>query len=177
MASFHDGVKLPRAYRAAGFMTDFCDATDLATCRMYRSAGQVWRGLAKNAREGMAGPVGVWVWTGLLFGGQVLPIALVFVDSVFTANGRRRHRPDLLSGAGVRCEACSFDLDVRTVNGRLPASSTSSGLTPLAVTNRHWLSALLHPLGVLLLLAVQWYAVVKHWLGRPVGWKDRPKPA
>ena len=53
-ASLHDGIKLPRAYRAAGMMTDVCDATDLAVCRMYRSAGQVWNGLAKNAREGMA---------------------------------------------------------------------------------------------------------------------------
>ena len=53
-ASFHDGVKLPRAFRAAGRMTDLCDATNIATCRMYNSAGQVWRGQAKNAREGLS---------------------------------------------------------------------------------------------------------------------------
>jgi hypothetical protein len=39
------------------------------------------------------------------------------------------------------------------------------------------LGAALHPVGVLLLLAVQWYAVVMSWVGRPVSWKDRPKPA
>jgi len=51
-ASLHDGITLPRAFRAAGFWTDLCDMTEIATCRMYRSAGEVWRGLAKNATEG-----------------------------------------------------------------------------------------------------------------------------
>lgn len=34
-ATLHDGVKLPRAFRRAGFQTDLLDATDIATCRMY----------------------------------------------------------------------------------------------------------------------------------------------
>ena len=38
--SRHDGVKLPRAFRRAGFATDLFDATDLSTCRMYRNAGE-----------------------------------------------------------------------------------------------------------------------------------------
>ena len=53
---FHDGIKLPRAFRAAGFKTDLFDATDLATCRMYRNAREVWYGLAKNAGEALAAP-------------------------------------------------------------------------------------------------------------------------
>ncbi|MCI0705486.1 MAG: glycosyltransferase, partial [Planctomycetia bacterium] len=40
-SSLHDGLTLPRAYRKAGFYTDVCDATNLATCRMYRSAREV----------------------------------------------------------------------------------------------------------------------------------------
>src|SRR5205807_74198 len=50
-SSLHDGLTLPRAFRRAGFQTDLCDATDLATCRMYCGAGEVWHGLAKNATE------------------------------------------------------------------------------------------------------------------------------
>jgi hypothetical protein len=52
--SLHDGVTLPRAFRAAGLMTDMCDTTEVATCRMYRSARAVWDGLGKNATEGRA---------------------------------------------------------------------------------------------------------------------------
>lgn len=51
-SSYHDGVQLPRQYRLSGYKTDLCDATSLATCRMYQSSSQVWHGLAKNAREG-----------------------------------------------------------------------------------------------------------------------------
>jgi hypothetical protein len=35
--SLHDGITLPRAFRAAGFRNDLCDATEVASCRMYRS--------------------------------------------------------------------------------------------------------------------------------------------
>jgi hypothetical protein len=34
-------------------------------------------------------------------------------------------------------------------------------------------SAILHPLGVLVLLAVQWYALSRHLLHRPSSWKGR----
>jgi hypothetical protein len=40
-----------------------------------------------------------------------------------------------------------------------------------------WRSALLHPLGVLALLAIQWYAILRAVIGRPVGWKGRAHPA
>lgn len=35
------------------------------------------------------------------------------------------------------------------------------------------LSALLHPLGIVMLLAVQWYALVRQIFGRPVAWRAR----
>lgn len=151
-ASLHDGVKLPRAYRQAGFITDVCDATDLAACRMYRSASQVWNGLAKNAREGLAAPGLIWVWTVLLFGGQVLPFVLLVVALVQPVS------PALwLSFAGVVLVwAVRFD-----AASRFDASVGG---------------AILHPVGVLALLAIQWYATVRHWVGRPIGWKGRPHP-
>ena len=72
-ATLHDGVKLPRAFRKAGFKTDLFDATEVAACRMYDSAAATWHGLAKNATEGMAGPVAILPWTLLLGLGQVAP--------------------------------------------------------------------------------------------------------
>ncbi len=76
-ASLHDGIMLPRAFRAAGQMTGLFDATGFATCRMYRTGGEVWEGLTKNATEGMAKPVALPVWTLILGGGQVLPAVLM----------------------------------------------------------------------------------------------------
>ena len=65
-ATFHDGLQLPRAFRRAGLRTDLFDATRVASCRMYHSAGEVIRGLAKNAHEGMAGKRAIWVWSVLI---------------------------------------------------------------------------------------------------------------
>ena len=139
--SRHDGVTLPRAYRRAGFFTDIADATHLATCRMYRSAGEVWNGLAKNAREGLATNGGIGFWTAVLLCGQVLPLPLWLVTGLWQA----------LAAVGL-----SFGLRFA-----------------LAVRFRQsMLGVLLHPVGVVALLAIQWRAV----LGRPVGWKGRERP-
>ena len=43
---------------------------------MYRSAREVWHGLAKNATEGLAQPALLVPATALLVGGQVLPVVL-----------------------------------------------------------------------------------------------------
>jgi hypothetical protein len=40
----HDGIKLPRAFRAAGIPTGLFDATDIAACRMYTNARSLWEG-------------------------------------------------------------------------------------------------------------------------------------
>ena len=53
-STMHDGLLLPRLLRQHGLRTDLADLTALARCRMYSNAGQVWRGLAKNATEGIA---------------------------------------------------------------------------------------------------------------------------
>jgi hypothetical protein len=84
-ASLHDGITLPRAFRNAGHMTLLFDATRFARCRMYRTAGQVWEGLCKNATEGMAKPAALPIWTVILAGGQVLPLPLLLMDSGWPA--------------------------------------------------------------------------------------------
>jgi hypothetical protein len=38
------------------------------------------------------------------------------------------------------------------------------------------LGALLHPIGIVLLVAIQWSALIRRIIGRPIGWKGRPAP-
>jgi glycosyltransferase involved in cell wall biosynthesis len=152
-SSFHDGITLPRAYRKAGFFTDVCDATNLATCRMYRSASAVWFGLAKNAREGMAATGQIGFWTVVLLCGQVLPLPL-WVVTLFDF---------------------SQPLPIIVAFGALWLSQT----TRLAVVNRFRSPSIcvtLHPFAIALLLAVQWYALICAVIGKPVGWKGREAP-
>ncbi len=154
--SMHDGVKLPPAFRRAGHMTDIFDASDLADCRMYRHAGEVWAGFAKNATEGLATPIGLPVWTLLLVGGHVAPwLALVgWLSGGLALSGSAL--------AAVGAAALSSLLFSATIAGRM-------GQPPLA-----WLG---RPVGVAILLAIQWSAFVNRLLGRPATWKGRPQAA
>jgi len=151
-ASFHDGMKLPRAYRAKGFQTDICDATELASCRMYRNAGQVWNGLTKNAIEGLGAPRLLWFMTLLLFCGQVAPFVLLAQIHTLSA-----------WDAGMVLLACLCVY--------LPRIDATIRF------RQSWLGALLHPVGVVILLCIQWNAAIRAVIGKPVGWKGRPLPA
>ena len=147
-STLHDGIKLPRAFRAAGLKTDLCDATDLARCRMYRSGGELWRGLAKNASEGL-GAVGLIVPTTLLLVfGQVLPVVLVGLSI------RRSSEAVLPAMAAVMCSY--YPRIAGAVRFRQPV-----------------LAALLHPVGILIVLAIQWCSLLRRALGRPQSWKGR----
>ncbi|MGL6094720.1 MAG: glycosyltransferase family 2 protein [Fimbriiglobus sp.] len=173
--SLHDGVTLPRAYRRAGMLTDICDTTNLAVCRMYRSGSQVWFGLAKNAREGLGEWPLILVWTGLLFGGHVLPwvlLAVGLIDFGFAAPFGRYYFPSPETESALRWA---------WVKPSVAAMACGLSLLPrLHAAYRFrasWLGAVQHPFGVSLLLAIQWYATVRHLLGLPaVGWKGRPHP-
>ncbi|MBX3747885.1 MAG: glycosyltransferase [Verrucomicrobiae bacterium] len=148
--SLHDGVTLPRAFRNAGHFTDLFDATDIATCRMYRSASEVWQGLAKNATEGMASPAAIVPWSILLLGGQVLPWIVAGVASMGTDAFR----------LGILAILLSY----------LPRI--------LATLRFHQsaLGALLHPVGILVLMAIQWVALFRQWRGQPMEWRGRSYP-
>ncbi|ONG52743.1 glycosyl transferase [Pseudoroseomonas deserti] len=69
----HEALALARRLRAAGGRTEVVDGSPLASCRMYRNLPEAWAGFARNAREGMATPRGLPVWTLLLAGGHLLP--------------------------------------------------------------------------------------------------------
>ncbi|HUE96507.1 MAG TPA: glycosyltransferase [Longimicrobiaceae bacterium] len=143
-ASLHDGLTLPRAFRHAGLRTDICDGTSLATCRMYRNASEVWKGLLKNAHEGVGSAQLIGVFTVLLIGGCILPFLLPLLGA-----------PGPLSIAAM--SAAWFPRLVGVVRFRDSV-----------------LGALLHPLSILVFLAVQWTSFLLRLAGRkPAAWKGR----
>jgi len=148
--SLHDGLQLPRAYRRAGMMTDVFDASDIATCRMYRGLSEVWRGFAKNATEGLAAPATMVPATLLLALGHVLPPVLVLV-------ALPRGLPHPAGLWAIAALGASY----------LPRIA-------LALRFRHpWRGTLLHPLGIALFLAIQWWAWLRARFGYKAGWKGR----
>lgn len=149
--SMHDGVTLPRAFRVAGLKTDLFDATDVGTCRMYSGLEQTWNGLVKNAAEGMGSPAAILPWTILLGVGQVLPPLLLAIAAAQAA-----HRPVALTVCAV---ALTISYTVRFIAAWRFKQS--------------WRGALLHPLGVAMLLAIQWYALTRHLAGCASTWRGR----
>jgi hypothetical protein len=147
-STLHDGLRLPRAFREAGLRTDLCDATDLASCRMYRGASEVWHGLAKNAVEGLGSPGLIVPASLLLFGGQVLPFMLLLAA------------PWLTPGASIVALAAAGLAWLPRWLGVMRFRQSALG-------------ALLHPLGIVLLLAIQWYALFRSVLGGAPAWKGR----
>jgi hypothetical protein len=147
-STLHDGLELPRAFRAAGLKTDLCDATQVARCRMYRGGRALWNGLAKNADEGLGTATLIVPLTLLLLFGQVLPIVLV---------GITMWRWSLAALPAIVALMCSY----------------YPRLAGLARFPQPFLAALLHPLGILVILAIQWWSLLRRALGRPSHWKGR----
>jgi len=148
--SLHDGIALARAVRRAGLATDLCDLSPLARCRMYRDWASVWAGFTKNAREGMATPRALPVWTLLLGGGHVLPLLLVPLA--------------LMAGHEVALAIALLAL----------ALSWGAAAAVGRRTGADWRAILVHPLGVAMTLVIQWHALLR----RPVPvWRGRAYPA
>lgn len=152
LATMHDGLLLPQLFRRHGFKTRVYDLSQDAVCRMYRSAGEVWCGLGKNATEGMAAPGRILVFTALLLAGQVLPLPLTLWAVV--AGDRVALQRSLI--------ALVLGYTIRLVSAWRYRQS--------------WRSALLHPVGVLVTLALQWWALGRKLAGRPATWKTRAYP-
>jgi hypothetical protein len=152
-ASLHDGVKLPRAYRRAGLTTDIFDATPIASCRMYDRNADVWRGLAKNATEGIGSPATIVPFTILLAGGQILPFVLVACGLLTGCAGWPRWAFPVAVSAAVLAWLPRF-----VSAGRFSQSSASVGG---------------HPIAVALFLAIQWTALVGKLLGFQTAWRGR----
>ena len=169
-STMHDGLLLPRAFRRAGFPTDLVDLTHLAEVRMYDSAAKVWQGLAKNATEGIASPGRIVPITILLLLGQLVPALIAMLIALAMLA--------LLLNANV------FDVGIHVTRPMVTTASLgiillafcASYIPRLLAVKRFeqpLKSALLHPLGILLLLVIQWYALTRQILGKPVGWRQR----
>ncbi len=164
--TMHDGLRLPKLLREHGYRTDIADLTGLATCRMYRSASEVWFGLAKNATEGLGSPGRIGPVSALLVMGQVVPFLLgiwallVLAISVFFWA--------LVTTVHPR--------EVVTLFGTILLSMAAAWLprwVGVVRFRQSALSALLHPVGIVVLLGVQWYALVRKAMGGAVTWKTR----
>ena len=152
-ASLHDGIKLPRAYRAAGLSTDLFDAGDIARCRMYGTNREVVRGLGKNATEGIAAPGSILPFTLLLAGGQILPVILLIRG---LADGW-----DGWPAWGVAATLAA--VFAAWLPRGLAVHRFGHSLT----------SALAHPLGVAVFLVIQWSALIRRTLGLQTSWRGR----
>jgi glycosyltransferase involved in cell wall biosynthesis len=160
----HDGLRLPQVFRQHGFHTDIVDLTNLAEVRMYDSASAVWMGLAKNATEGLAAPARIVPLTLLLLLGQIMPIVAAALWIAFYVSS-------LVVGA-------TFDQPMlaAAISVCLALAVLASFLPRLLAVRRfkqQLVSALLHSLGIALLLIVQWYALGRQLFGRPVAWRAR----
>ncbi len=152
-ASLHDGVKLPRAYRRAGLVTDVFDATEIASCRMYATSRDVWRGLSKNATEGIGSPATLLPFTVLLGGGSVLPVVVAATGLATSFEGWPA------GGAAVAMVAVAVSYLPRILDAnRFRQSATS---------------AIAHPIGVTIFLTIQWVALVRKALGLHTSWRGR----
>lgn len=141
----HDGLALPKNFRAYGFATDLFDATEIASCRMYRTNREVWAGLTKNTIEGLGAPRLIGPMTVVLLLGQVAPFLLLFSASraVFVLA--------LVAALGV-------------LHQRITARRRF---------RQPWLSVFLHPLGIVALVGIQWFGLLRHWSGGRPRWKGR----
>jgi hypothetical protein len=163
-ATRHDGLRLTQAFRRAGLKTDIVDLTELVEVRMYESARAVWMGLAKNATEGLGTPGRIVPLTVLLGVGQVMPMVAVGLWVAFLVSA-------VVVGARVddprMAVIVSVELGVAVAASYLPRFlAVRRFRQPLS-------SALLHPLGITVLLMIQWYALAMQVLGKPIRWRDR----
>ena len=150
--TMHDGLLLPQLFRRHGLRTDIADLTHLASCRMYHNASEVWQGLSKNATEGMAAPARILPFTLLLFCGQVLPLVLALSLAIAPASYGGFEPTLILTALGA---------------------SFVPRLVSVWKYRQSLFSALLHPLGVFVLLALQWLALLRKLSGQQVTWKER----
>lgn len=149
-ASMHDGIKLPRAMRSAGFRTDLFDGTELVRCRMYHGFAAAWRGFVKNAYEGLGSLTLLIVVTALHVLGHLFPWAFMIWAAI--TGGGTAVQWGLASAAAI----------------------VAIGERLLLARRFHQpaIAALLHPVGVLLMTMVQWQSALLHATGRR-SWKGR----
>ncbi len=148
--SLHDGIMLPRAYRAVGLKTDLFDASDIASCRMYTCFEETWSGLSKNATEGFAQMPVLPIITVVMLLAFVSPWVCLMAWSAGWIDGSL-FVPVILS--------CFLSSLPRIICG-------------LRFDRSAW-GCLLFPVSIVLFLVIQWTAWFRQWRGKPVQWRQR----
>ncbi len=148
--SMHEGVKLPRVFRRAGYHTDLFDGTGSLSCRMYRGLLGSWRGFAKNAYEGLGSP-GLLIFITLVHAvAHVLPWVVLLAT--------------LIAGA---VPSIAFGLSLAAV------LVSMAQRVVLCLRFRHSPAlAIAHPISVTLMTLVQWHSFLLALTGRR-GWRGR----
>ena len=148
-SSRHDGIKLPRTYRAEGVMTDVIDGSKIATCRMYDGAVEMFRGVLKNAVEGIANPRLIIVFSVLLLGCSLLPLIALAVAIYVQST----------AGIVLSCFA--------VIVAHVPR------LVAAVKLNQSFFGALCHVPATSLFVVLQWIALANHMTGRQIAWRGR----
>jgi len=163
--SMHDGIKLPRAVRRAGFTTDVFDGTDVLSCRMYTGLGQTWRGFAKNAYEGLGS-------LGLLIFITVVHLLAHVTPWVLLALAAAARATDFVPLARLDVLASPLAIALAL------ACVVLQIFHRIVLARRHaqplWI-ALVHPVGIVMMTLIQWHSLYLHltgkraWRGRTLG--------
>jgi glycosyltransferase involved in cell wall biosynthesis len=158
-ASMHDGVKMPRAIRAAGYHSDLFDSTNLCSVRMYQGLNQTWRGFTKNAFEGL-GSVGL-----LGFITIVHVLAHILPWLMLVGLGIKSFVPDLFTQVSIT--TATYALTISCV-----LSAIFQRILLLARFKSPVGLALLHPIAVGFMTIIQWYSYYLQRTGRRA-WRGR----
>jgi hypothetical protein len=102
--------------------------------------------------------------TVLLVMGQVLPVIAAVLWVAFWVSS-------VVVGSTV--DDARAAVIVSLLLGVAVAASYLPRVIAVRKFRQPWVSAALHPVGILMLLAVQWYALVRQVFGRPVAWRAR----
>lgn len=167
--SMHDGIRLPRAVRAAGFHSDLFDGTHLAHVRMYHGLASTWRGFTKNAYEGLGSLPLLVLLTITHLVGHVLPwialpaaatLAMVQRSGRISDAANAHAVAGLLHPATVLACLLAVTLTIEQRTRIARRTGTSLGIVPL------------HPVAVLFMTAIQWWSWWLHVRGRRT-WRGR----
>lgn len=148
--SMHDGIKLPRSIRTAGWQSDLVDGTDLCRCRMYHGFMESFRGFAKNGYEGLGS---IWILlliTVIHLVGHLLPFGVL-----------------------AWCLATGTWLEVATPISIASVVMMLGLRTVLAIRYRQApIGVPLHPVAVLATTVMQWWSLRLHLRGTR-SWRGR----
>jgi len=153
-----DDVKFCRHARLKGCVVVFADGHKIATCRMYTSSAQLWAGFSKNLYLGLGTPWALALAVFLYLAAYVLP----YITSLGLALSPLSH-----SSAG----SLALVWLQRAAWWGIAANVSLRGLLCLRY-RQSWLSVMLHPVGVLSLVALAINSALWARSGR-IAWSGR----